>query len=164
MWHQVLENMVREHWWDFTQLSWRQIMKKNNKTWNEVWLHPFENTQGIMYWNHIQDNMGRRRQTGVKVLLTHNTWLVQSQGAKNRIHKIQIYANKFVVCQVSGSHTKFYANIRLFSFVYLDPAFFIWWIFCLSQSWPGCLRCLIVLYVSAILINFTLSTFFMPLF
>ena len=98
-----------------------------------------------MYWNHIQDNMGRRRKTGVKVLLTHNTWLVQSQGAKNRIHKIQIYANKFVVCQVSGSHTKFYANIRLFSFVYLDPAFFIWWIFCLSQSWPGCLRCLIVL-------------------
>ena len=105
--------MVSEHWWDFTQLSWRQIMKKNNKTWNEVWLHPLENTQGIMYWNYIQDNMGRRRQTGVKVLLNHNTWLVQSQGAKNRIHKIQIYANKFVVC------AKFQEAIQNFTPIYV---------------------------------------------
>ena len=38
---------------------------------------------------------------------------MQSQGAKNRIHKIQIYANKFVVC------AKFQEAIQNFKPVYV---------------------------------------------
>ena len=41
---------------------------------DEAWPHLLENSQGIIYQSHIQDNMDGM-QTGQKLLLNHSTYV-----------------------------------------------------------------------------------------
>ena len=55
-------------------------------------------------------------------------------GGTNCLHNVKMYANKFVVHAKFQETVQFYTPI--FSFIYLNPVFFIGWecFFCLSQS------------------------------